>query len=263
MIEKKIYKRGNILFFVIAIAVALTGIILPGKLLTLQEKQEYNQIEAVPEEYLTSSSALAKNVSSNLKTSERLQLIAGQWESENQEAKPYEMDMEDYEAVRHAREEMKELYERGLYPVDLSSKYANWYAWTATSYMAVDTTFHTYAAYYWIISFEKYDGTETHTIWMLDDGTIFLADATLAQKVDRTIVVDATELAAKSGEISATSLNIENEVMSDWMPYTEIDVTGLDWKALTQVEEKEDSYTILQGVGGKRYLYALVTKQEH
>lgn len=71
-----------------------------------------------------------------------------QWESETQEAYSYEMTLKDYEAAALARDSMEAIYQKGQYPSDLASSYANWYTWEAFPEKAVDTTFHTYSAYY-------------------------------------------------------------------------------------------------------------------
>lgn len=55
---------------------------------------------------------------------------------------------------------MEKLYDEKLYPVNLSPDYSNWYTWEAAAKKASDNTFNTYTAYYWIIRFEKYDGTQ-------------------------------------------------------------------------------------------------------
>lgn len=253
--EQSFYKRRNLLLLAAVIAVAGMGIILPGKVLALQEEQEYNQVSAVPEKYLSSSTVMAKNASVNLKTTERLQLIAGQWESSLQEMKSYEQEQADFEAVALAREHMKTLYDMGQYPVDLSSGYANWYSWTAEAYKSVDATFHTYTAYYWRIHLKKYDGTEEHTIWMLEDGTVFLAEA-VQDKIDAAHLTDASE-AITGDEYTVTALDTRGESLQKWMVYGQINSNGLLWKALTQVTE-EDSYYILQLYGEKRYLYMVV-----
>lgn len=248
----------NRLLLAAVIVVVPAGIILPGRVLAIQGEQEYDQVGAVPEQYLASSSAMAKNASTNLKTTERLRLITGQWESEGTEAKSFEMEQEDYEAVALVRTGMKELYDTHQYPVDLSSDYSNWYTWAAKSYKAVDTTFHTYTAYYWIIHFEKYDGSETHTIQMLDDGTIFLAEAVMQEDVDVTQLTAAADALPEEEERTVTAWEADRLAeISPLFTYENADITGMNLQALTQVEE-EDNYYILQMYQGKKYLYSIV-----
>ncbi len=251
------YKRRNLLVLMVVLLVVLTGMILPGRVLAMQGEQEYDKVAEVPEKYLSSSSAMAKNASQNLKTTERLRLISGQWESEVQEAKSYEMEHENYEAIVLARESMKELYDNGLYPANLSSDYDNWYSWKAASYKAVDTTFHTYSAYYWVIVFTKYDRTQSHTICMLDDGTIYMAQAFM--NMDETLLKPAYEQIEKNEKKIITSEDISNLAVEDWMPYKDTDVTGMTWKALTKVEDGEESYFIVQLYDDDtRYIYTII-----
>lgn len=140
--------------------VVLTGIFLPGILIEGQERKAVREVQAVPAQYIASDSLLAKEASESLKLNDRIQLITGQWESETQEAYSYEMTLKDYEAAALARDSMEAIYQKGQYPSDLASSYANWYTWEAFPEKAVDTTFHTYSAYYWKLIFTKYDGTE-------------------------------------------------------------------------------------------------------
>lgn len=128
--------------------VVLTGIFLPGILIEGQERKAVGEVQAVPAQYIASDSLLAKEASESLKLNDRIQLITGQWESETQEAYSYEMTLKDYEAAALARDSMEAIYQKGQYPSDLASSYANWYTWEAFSEKAVDTTFHTYSAYY-------------------------------------------------------------------------------------------------------------------
>ncbi|MDE7062518.1 MAG: hypothetical protein K2O73_04655 [Lachnospiraceae bacterium] len=242
--------------------VVLAGIILPGQVLAIREQHAYDQVEAVPEQYLATNSAMTKNASMNLKMSERLRLISGQWESQTQEAGAYEMEQENYEAIVLLREGMNSLYHSRQYPVNLSSEYSNWYTWTAQSYKAVDTTFHTYAAYYWIVHFEKYDGRESHTIWMLDDGTIFLAEAVMPDNIDSASLSAASAVMHGTEEQTITALDMVNMPdLADIVPYEDVSTSGLTARAWTQVESGEDSYQILQLYGGHRYLYVLTAEE--
>lgn len=107
--------------------VVLTGIFLPGILIEGQERKAVGEVQAVPAQYIASDSLLAKEASESLKLNDRIQLITGQWESETQEAYSYEMTLKDYEAAALARDSMEAIYQKGQYPSDLASSYANWY----------------------------------------------------------------------------------------------------------------------------------------
>ena len=166
-----------IIMSVAVICIVIAGIMVPGIVLEANQKSEHDHVAKVPKSYLPSGSVMAKEASANLKLSEKLSLIDGQWDSTTDDAASYEMDEQDYQAVATCRKSIEKLYEEKLYPVNLSPDYSNWYTWEAAAKKASDNTFNTYTAYYWIIRFEKYDGTQNHTIWMLEDGTIIMAKA--------------------------------------------------------------------------------------
>lgn len=163
------------ILFICGIAVLLCmAVFVPGEFLMWQSRAALEQVSMVPKEsYQAEDSALAREASAKLSKEEKLRLIQGTWESEKSEAEDYEMQLQTYEAVMLAREKTAELYKEGQFGVDLSGVYQNWYGWKARAYKVVDTTFHTYTAYYWEITFEKYDRTESYVVRMLEDGTIF------------------------------------------------------------------------------------------
>ena len=141
--------------------VVLTGIFLPGILIEGQERKAVGEVQAVPAQYIASDSLLAKEASESLKLNDRIQLITGQRES------------------------------------DLASSYANWYTWEAFPEKAVDTTFHTYSAYYWKLIFTKYDGTEKHAVFLLEDGTVLLAEAEGKDILSETAATEETSSSGK------------------------------------------------------------------
>lgn len=100
-------KKENIKFIimsVIVVCIVIAGILVPGIVLEAKQKSEYDKVAQVPKDYLPSSSVMAKEASANLKLSEKLSLIDGQWDSTTDEAASYEMDDQDYQAVATARE---------------------------------------------------------------------------------------------------------------------------------------------------------------
>lgn len=164
-------KKGGfaVLFLFLGMAVWL-----PGQILAWQSSQDIERVKEVPKEnYAAERSAMAREVSSKLSVEEKLQLIDGTWESETMEADDYEMELQEYEAVGMARQKVGELYQKGEFPVDLAGEYQNWYGWQTQPYKAVDSIFHTYTAYFWEITFERYDKSESYTVRMLEDGTVF------------------------------------------------------------------------------------------
>lgn len=182
-------KKNTFTFYMILISLTLLsvlcGVFLPGRLLTLKSSKELNQTETAPNEYYAgASSAIARNASSQLSDYQKSKLISGIWESLDTEASVNESTIHDYEAVNLAKEGLENLYNANLYPISLKSGYGSWYSWTTKLYKATDTTFQTYTAYYWIISFVRYDESEKHTVLMTEEGTILFAHAYNKDKLE-------------------------------------------------------------------------------
>ena len=201
-------------------------------------------------------SVMAKEASVNLKLSEKLSLIDGQWDSTTDDAASYEMDEQDYQAVATCRKNIEKLYEEKLYPVNLSPDYSNWYTWEAAAKKASDNTFNTYTAYYWIIRFEKYDGTQNHTIWMLEDGTIIMAKAHMK---------DISDMSEYKEVLQADDESQAENDLSAYKGY--FDYSGIDFSKLnlisetTAVEQKNnESYEVLQFLHENEYVYAVHEK---
>ena len=223
--------------------VVLTGIFLPGILIEGQERKAVGEVQAVPAQYIASDSLLAKEASESLKLNDRIQLITGQWESETQEAYSYEMTLKDYEAAALARDSMEAIYQKGQYPSDLASSYANWYTWEAFPEKAVDTTFHTYSAYYWKLIFTKYDGT------------VLLAEA---EGKDILSDVTATEEASSSVKDNEEEKTVDKE-LAEQLSYTGLDVAGLRIKSDNIQEEKDATYRYFELFDKTRFIYGIST----
>ena len=218
-----------IIMSVAVICIVIAGIMVPGIVLEANQKSEHDHVAKVPKSYLPSGSVMAKEASANLKMSEKLSLIDGQWDSTTDDAASYEMDEQDYQAVATCRKSMEKLYDEKLYPVNLSPDYSNWYTWEAAAKKASDNTFNTYTAYYWIIRFEKYDGTQNQAVLQTDD---------------------------------------ESQAENDLSAYKEyFDYSGIDFSKLnlisetTAVEQKNnESYEVLQFLQENEYVYAIHEK---
>lgn len=237
--------------------VVLTGIFLPGILIEGQERKAVGEVQAVPAQYIASDSLLAKEASESLKLNDRIQLITGQWESETQEAYSYEMTLKDYEAAALARDSMEAIYQKGQYPSDLASSYANWYTWEAFPEKALDTTFHTYSAYYWKLVFTKYDGTEKHMVFLLEDGTVLLAEAEGEDILSETAATEETSSSGKDdGEEKEKTVDKE---LAEQLSYTGLDVAGLRIKSDNIQEEKDASYRYFELYDKTRFIYGIST----
>lgn len=165
----------KLLLFFGLFLVVLAGLFGPKYILNREASDQLNTVTTLSQSELKVNPTILKNASAQLTTNERMQLISQQWQSDLIEAKENEGDLTKSQAADLAKEQIKVLYDNGHYPVDLTSGYNNWYKWDATLYKAVDSHFHTYAAYYWQFHFVRYDNSETHTINMMEDGTILYA----------------------------------------------------------------------------------------
>ena len=70
-----------IIMSVAVICIVIAGIMVPGIVLEANQKSEHDHVAKVPKSYLPSGSVMAKEASANLKLSEKLSLIDGQWDS--------------------------------------------------------------------------------------------------------------------------------------------------------------------------------------
>lgn len=258
---KRYHKMAIAIIFCVTFIVSLLGIFLPGALMHTNGNLKENQVLSVPEIYYSASnSAMARNNSQRMKKSEKLQLISGQWESTISEAADYEMALEKYEAVESARAGIERLYNMGIYPDSISLDYGNWYSWNAACYKAVDAIFHTYTAYYWIVNFRKYDGSQSHTVYILEDGTVFLAETQYEGRFDITKIVNAADVIGDGMEPS--EINTNQEMLSDWVVYPHTDTTNMKWKALISIASEDEKYSIVQAYSDNQYLYSYIPVAE-
>ncbi len=255
-------KKRRIPFIILILCTlfaALLGIMLPGQILGMQREMKLDQAAAVPPEYYSAAgSVMARNASAQMGTYQKMQLITGNWESERSSPASYELALKDYEAVELAREAMGSLYGQGLYPVNFDSDYDNWYVWEAVPYKAVDMVFHTYTAYYWQICFTKYDGSEKHTLYILENGVVVSAKADFMYEYDVAALKDIYQIAKASqgitvkGNVNGEELAIENNFVSD---------ISCDWqnKSLLTIETADgETYDIVQAFSSMNYLFSII-----
>lgn len=247
--------KSGILFGVVALCV-LAGIFLPGIILNTQADSGMAIAQTVSEQYdLVFHSAEEQGGYVSLTASEQLQLVTGKWESERQQANAEEMALSGYEAANAAREGVQELYESKVYPDSIATAYGNWYTWTAAPFKAVDAAFGTYAAYYWEVTFEKYDGSQTHTVYLLEDGTVFLAEARYADGYGRS-VRDASKLSIPNATLMEFGPQTADAL--SFVPYYDGSVDDYQWQALTwAIVMGGGSYYIVQAFDDAGYLFAV------
>ncbi len=173
----------NIIICIGAAAIVAASILMPGFFLKKILAQKYNTVSEVPTKYYSGpSEAVVKNASKQLSELQKIQLISELWESEISAANSSEANISELEAKDLAIDRLTSLSSNGLFPANAYSDYQKWYSWTAVPYKAVDTTFRTYAAIYWDVTFTKYDNSESHRIILTESGDILYAFADTNEK---------------------------------------------------------------------------------
>lgn len=257
--KKKYFYRAMVIF---AAVLSLLGTFLPGWILVRQSGKEMNMVDAVPVEYYSAANlAVARNASANLGIYQKLQLITGKWKSNVSETDSGERQMQDFEAVTLVKEQMDALYEYGLYPVSLRSDYENWYSWEAEFCKVVDATFNTYAAYFWKFTFAKYDGTEKHRVYMLEDGTIFLAEALgeLGFEGESLTNFSGTRIKPALGLTGITSVNAKDAELKieELLAFSDVETKGLEWLDLARLAVNDREYYMLQASSENIYVISM------
>ena len=153
--------------------VTVLGIVLPGILLHITFSSKLGDVSPISTDlYNTSNSAIAKNASMKLTEYERMKLISGSWASTQIEVNASNANISEVEAVELARNAVSELYTAKVYPYHFDSAYDNWYSWKTSCYQCIESSFQTYSAYYWKVTFYRYDTDEVHEVSITENGTL-------------------------------------------------------------------------------------------
>jgi len=155
------------------ILVTVLGIVLPGLLLHITFSSKLGAVSPISTDlYDTSNSAIAKNASMKLTEYERMKLISGSWASTQTEIDTSSANISEVNAVELARAAVSELYTANAYPYHFDSTYDNWYSWKTNCYQCIEASFQTYSAYYWKVTFYRYDTDEVHEVLITENGTL-------------------------------------------------------------------------------------------
>ena len=174
----KKFSIKNFILIAVALLVAGCSIWLPGFIMEKERTADFEKLTDVPADYYSGpSESIIKNASRQLRSEQCMQLITGVWDSSITPANPQDCTYTDFGMKTMTINHIQNLYTKGLYPCSLSSRNENWYSWEAKPYRALDTTFRTYAAYFWDITFTKFDGSETHRFIVSENGAILYAQA--------------------------------------------------------------------------------------
>ncbi|MDE6025561.1 MAG: hypothetical protein K2G45_08915 [Lachnospiraceae bacterium] len=250
-------KGIKIAIITLTILSVIASIILPKLFLEQKVKHSLSQVVQAPDDYyLTARTATARNASSKLSSLDRMRLIYSSWDSTMSPCDTTEGFLTETEAISIAKSQLSLYYKAGLYPVSLFSNYNNWYSFNCNLYRYVDTTFETYSAYLWEISFYKYDSTDYHTILMSESGTILAAETNSGYTNSRDLSWMRANLSenifSTSTEEKRLSLGDITKTVSP-MPrsYSQLDLTDADILSIYNVQLKTfgsefEDFTIFQ-----------------
>ena len=123
--------------------------------------------------YDVSKSQIVHDVSMRLDEADRIKLVRGEWESNCIEIESVPGGHTNNKLVKLAIAGTKDMYENGQIPfyIDTNSD-SEWYSWKVDHYVATDSAFNIYSAYYCKITFTKYDSSVSYVVTMTEAGTI-------------------------------------------------------------------------------------------
>lgn len=171
-------KKYNMIIVCLVIIAVCASLFLPSYLLNRKINRKLGEsIQAPNEYYNASASSLSKAMSERLSFSQKLDLITGEWPREIEEIAVSESEYNPTNYVNLAKIGIASLYSTGDYESSLSTDIDNWYTYDTQLFLCTDATFDTYSAYYWVITFTKYDQSRKHNILMMDDGSVLCAYA--------------------------------------------------------------------------------------
>lgn len=160
----------------IVIIIACCSLFLPSFMLNRKLEKDLNKTMQAPKEYYnTSTSAISKELSSQMSSYEKMELITGIWPREIQEVSISDTDFNVWDYIDEAKSDINNLYLKELYTSQITTDYNNWYTFDARLYLCTDTTFNTYSTYYWILTFTKYDRSQVHHVLLTNDGVLLCA----------------------------------------------------------------------------------------
>lgn len=167
--------RVGLLFACCALIVVMS-VVAPKYLLARTLTEQTNHVTVAPEEYYAEAGTMmARNTSSNLSAIDRIKLISGAWESNMKKCDITEGFLDEVEAVELAKKQLDVYYKQGIFPYSVQIQYDNLYSYSSELYCYTDTSFNTYTAYLWKITFTKYDNSVENVVYMNESGTILLA----------------------------------------------------------------------------------------
>lgn len=168
--------KKKLLIFILTGIVAITCLFVPTVLMDKQTNNTLNSANTAPSDsYMSSSVAMSRYIANQLSEFERVQLIAGGWDSVYLPAEWNEIDINEATATDKIKKNLNEIYSHGNYELHFDSTYENWYTWETSLYKAVDANFGTYLAYYTVTKFTRYDDSFVYYVIASENGNILYA----------------------------------------------------------------------------------------
>lgn len=183
---------------ILTLLVTISGLFLPQLLLEQYAGSQAGTVTRISsDDYISENSAILAMASSQLSEYERIQLITNSWDGESSRVSASFSEKDANYMYKTAKEGLHKLYMADLYPASFVEESGdNWYNWKAERYCCTDSTFQVFKAYYWVMNLYKYDGTESHTVIISEEGTIIYAECTT------TATVSASNIAGNYEKLS-------------------------------------------------------------
>ncbi|MGN0389349.1 MAG: hypothetical protein ACI4L2_00945 [Wujia sp.] len=232
MKNRKIKNRIIVCICALLCVLIVTGSVLaPKYFLEKTVSADVGQVMDAPEEYyVDAGAAMAREISENLSAPDRIKLISGAWESEMTECEKTEGFLDETEAVSLAKQQMELYHSQGVYPYSIDSEFDNWYSYSTELYRFTDSSFHTYTAYLWKLTFTKYDQSIVQQIYMTESGTILLARVNSTHHMAKPVLTCYENLPLKElfGENDIYMSDVvEHSVPSLKIPYPDVEQENL------------------------------------
>ena len=260
---RKILQNNKIrvgLLFVCCALIVVLSIVAPKYLLARTLTEQTNHVEVAPEEYyLEAGTMMSRNTSSNLSAVDRIKLISGTWDSNMTKCDITEGFLDEVEAVELAKKQLDVYYKQGVYPYSVQIQYDNLYSYSSELYCYTDTSFDTYAAYLWKITFTKYDNSVENIVYMTESGTILLAWTNNTKFAQTTTLLDFDENVQIRDVLGENKLYTASAV--EYMPVASVTIPYPDAEEIKEI--KNGALITLRVSGDLENLQALQYTTEH
>ena len=209
--------------------------------------------------YLEAGTMMSRNTSSNLSAVDRIKLISGTWDSNMTKCDITEGFLDEVEAVELAKKQLDVYYKQGVYPYSVQIQYDNLYSYSSELYCYTDTSFDTYAAYLWKITFTKYDNSVENIVYMTESGTILLAWTNNTKFAQTTTLLDFYENVQIRDVLGENKLYTASAV--EYMPVASVTIPYPDAEEIKEI--KNGALITLRVSGDLENLQALQYTTEH